>query len=296
MRVILYKVMKKLFQLLKNKKKLYGILFGEDERWSKKVDVFILCAVVLCLLLESIESVMQVDDYSLDTLLNMELTTKGIVKTVIIVLEYLLTTLFAVEYCLRVYCSQEKRKYTLSFFGIVDFIATWPTILSIFFPQLRYFAIFRTFRLIRVFRVFQLFSFINEGYLLLESIRKSMTKILVYFLFVLVLVCILGMLMFIVESGEPGTQFANIPTSIYWAIVTLTTVGYGDITPVTGLGKFLSSMVMILGYTIIAIPTGIVSANIIDATKKKGTNGRCPRCNQKTDLNANYCKHCGEKL
>lgn len=288
--------MKRLVRLLKDKERLHRILFGEDERWSKKVDIFILCAVVLCLFLESIESVVQVEDYSIDTLMSMELTRLGIVKTVIIVLEFLMTALFAVEYCLRVYCSKRKRDYTLSFFGIIDFLATWPIILGIFLPQLRYFAIFRTFRLIRVFRVFQLFTFINEGYLLLESIKKSMTKILVYFLFVLVLVCILGMLMFIVESGEPGTQFTNIPTSIYWAIVTLTTVGYGDITPITGLGKFLSSMVMILGYTIIAIPTGIVSANIIDATKKKGQNGRCPRCNQKTDLHANYCKHCGEKL
>lgn len=288
--------MKNLFLLLKDKKRLHGILFGEDERWSKKVDVFILCAVVACLLMESVESVMQVDGYSLDALLNFELTTKGIVKTAIIMMEYLFTTLFAVEYCLRVYCSERKSDYTLSFFGVIDFIATWPTILGIFFPQLRYFAIFRTFRLIRVFRVFKLFTFINEGYLLMESIRKSMTKIMVYFLFVLVLVCILGTLMYIVECNVQGTQFTSIPTSIYWAIVTLTTVGYGDITPVTGLGKFFSSMVMILGYTIIAIPTGIVSANIIDATKKKGQNGRCPRCNQKTDLHANYCKHCGEKL
>ncbi|MBQ0073075.1 MAG: ion transporter [Prevotella sp.] len=288
--------MKRLITLLKDKQRLHAILFGEDEKWSKKVDVFIFGAVILCLVLESVESVIHVEEYSLETLLAFDLTPKGITKTVIIALEYLLTALFAVEYCLRAYCSTPKREYTMSFFGVIDFVATWPTILSIFFPQLRYFAIFRTFRLIRIFRVFQLFTFINEGYLLLESIKKSMTKILVYFLFVVVLVCILGMLMFIVESDEPGTQFTSIPVSIYWAIVTLTTVGYGDITPITGLGQFLSSMVMILGYTIIAIPTGIVSANIIDATKKKGQNGRCPRCNQKTDLHANYCKHCGEKL
>lgn len=281
---------------MKDKKLLHAILFGEDERWSKKVDVFILCAVVLCLILESVESVLKVDGYTLDALLNLDLTSKGIVKTSIIVMEFLLTMLFAVEYCLRFYCTEKKRDYTLSFFGIVDFLATWPTLLSVFFPQFRYFAIFRTFRLIRVFRIFQLFTFINEGYLLLESIKRSITKILVYFLFVVVLVCILGMLMFIVESDVPGTQFTSIPVSIYWAIVTLTTVGYGDITPVTGLGQFFSGIVMILGYTIIAIPTGIVSANIIDVTKKKGSNGRCPRCNQKTDLNANYCKHCGEKL
>lgn len=288
--------MLRIVKILKDKKRLHDILFGEDEKWSKKVDIFILCAVVLCLILESVESVLKVDGYTFEALLNLDLTGKGIVKTSIIVLEFLLTMLFAVEYCLRVYCTERKRDYTLSFFGIVDCLATWPTVLSVFFPQFRYFAIFRTFRLIRVFRIFQLFTFINEGYLLLESIKKSLTKILVYFLFVVVLVCILGMLMFIVESDEPGTQFTSIPVSIYWAIVTLTTVGYGDITPVTGLGQFFSGIVMILGYTIIAIPTGIVSANIIDTTKKKGSNGRCPRCNQKTDLSANYCKHCGEKL
>lgn len=288
--------MHKILTIIKDKRRLHDILFGEDEKWSKKVDVFILCAVVFCLVLESVESVLKVDGYTLDALLNLDLTRKGIVKTSIIVMEFVLTMIFAIEYCLRFYCTERKRDYTLSFFGIVDFLATWPTLMSVFFPQFRYFAIFRTFRLIRVFRIFQLFTFINEGYLLLESIKKSFTKIMVYFLFVVVLVCILGMLMFIVESDEPGTQFTSIPVSIYWAIVTLTTVGYGDITPVTGLGQFFSGIVMILGYTIIAIPTGIVSANIIDATKKKGTNGRCPRCNQKTDLNANYCKHCGEKL
>lgn len=288
--------MGKLLNLLKDKERLHSILFGEDEKWSKKVDVFILIAVIACLVLECVESVMKVDDYTLTALLNFELTPMGIVKTVIIVMEYALSTLFAVEYCLRVYCSQRKKEYTLSFFGIIDCIATWPAILSIFFPELRYFAIFRTIRLIRVFRVFKLFTFINEGYILLESIKRSINKILVYFLFVVVLVCILGMLMFIVEGREPGTQFTSIPASIYWAIVTLTTVGYGDITPVTGIGKFFSGLVMILGYTIIAIPTGIVSANIIDETKKKGSHGRCPRCNQKTDLKANYCKHCGEKL
>ena len=175
-------------------------------------------------------------------------------------------------------------------------MATWPQLLSIFFPPLRYLAIMRTFRLFRIFRVLKLFTFLNEGYLLLESIRKSLVKILVYFMFVVVLVCILGTIMYMVESGTPDTLFTSIPTSIYWAIVTLTTVGYGDITPVTAFGKFLSGIVMILGYTIIAVPTGIVSATMIDTTQKKGKNGRCPRCNEKTDLNANYCKHCGERL
>jgi len=237
-----------------------------------------------------------VDDFSFKALVNLELDGIGILKASIIVLEYVLSILFAIEYILRVYCSPVKREYVLSFFGIIDLMATLPQLLSVFFPPLRYLALMRTFRLFRIFRVLKLFAFLNEGYLLLESIRKSLTKILVYFMFVVVLVCILGTIMYIVESGTPDTLFTSIPTSIYWAIVTLTTVGYGDITPVTALGKFLSGIVMILGYTIIAVPTGIVSATMIDTTQKKGKNGRCPRCNQKTDLSANYCKHCGERL
>ena len=253
-------------------------------------------AIALCIVMASLESVVKVDDFSFQALIHLELNGAGILKAAIIVLEYVLSILFAIEYVLRVYCSPVKREYVLSFFGIIDLLATLPQLLSVFFPPLRYLSLMRTFRLFRIFRVLKLFSFITEGYLLLESIRKSLTKILVYFMFVVVLVCILGTIMYIVESGTPQTRFTSIPTSIYWAIVTLTTVGYGDITPVTALGKFLSGIVMILGYTIIAVPTGIVSATMIDTTKKKGKDGRCPRCNEKTDLNANYCKHCGERL
>ncbi|MCQ2110322.1 MAG: ion transporter [Bacteroidaceae bacterium] len=288
--------MKKLVGILRDKKRLYNILFEGNDPLSRPVEICIMVAIVLCILMASLESVVKVEDFSFHALVNQELNTVGIIKTAIIFLEYALSLLFAVEYGLRVYCSPVKRKYVLSFFGVIDFMATFPQLLSIVFPPLRYLSIMRTFRLIRIFRVLKLFAFINEGYLLLESIRRSLTKILVYFLFVVVLVCILGTLMFIVESGTPGTQFTSIPTSIYWAIVTLTTVGYGDITPTTGLGQFFSGIVMILGYTIIAVPTGIVSATMIDTTKKKGQNGRCPRCNQKTDLSANYCKHCGERL
>lgn len=282
--------------LLRDKERLYRILFTDEDRWSRTADIIIMVSIVLCAFSAAMESVVKVSDFSYHALLSLELTTKGLIKFAIIVLEYLLSFVFAVEYVLRVYCSPVKRDYVLSFFGIIDFLATFPQVLSVFFPPLRYFSVMRTFRLIRIFRVLKLFTFINEGILLLESIRRSMTKILVYFLFVVVLVCIIGTVMYIVECHQPGTQFKNIPTSIYWAIVTLTTVGYGDITPTTAVGQFLSGIVMILGYTIIAVPTGIVSATMIDETKKKGKNGCCPRCNQKTDLNANYCKHCGERL
>lgn len=288
--------MKKLISIIKDKERLYSILFEGTDPLSKPVDITIMIAIALCIIMASLESVVKVDDFSFQALIHLELNGVGILKAAIIVLEYVLSILFAIEYILRVYCSPVKREYVLSFFGIIDFMATVPQLLSIFFPPLRYLALMRTFRLFRIFRVLKLFSFLNEGYLLLESIRKSLTKIMVYFMFVVVLVCILGTIMYIVESGTPNTLFTCIPTSIYWAIVTLTTVGYGDITPVTAFGKFLSGIVMILGYTIIAVPTGIVSATMIDTTKKKGKDGRCPRCNEKTDLNANYCKHCGERL
>ena len=288
--------MKKLISIIKDKERLHRILFEGTDPLSKPVDITIMIAIALCIVMASLESVVKVDDFSFQALINLELNGAGILKAAIIVLEYVLSILFAIEYVLRVYCSPVKREYVLSFFGIIDFMATVPQLLSIFFPPLRYLALMRTFRLFRIFRVLKLFSFLNEGYLLLESIRTSLTKILVYFMIVVVLVCILGTIMYIVESGTPGTKFTSIPTSIYWAIVTLTTVGYGDITPVTAFGKFLSGIVMILGYTIIAVPTGIVSATMIDTTKKKGKDGRCPRCNEKTDLDANYCKHCGERL
>ena len=288
--------MKKIIALLKDKPRLWHIIFDSDDSASKSFDIVIIIAIVFSVACAFLESSLKVDDFSYDALIRQELTAKGVLKMSIIVLEYVLSLIFAVEYILRVYCSPDRKAYIFSFFGVIDFLATAPQLLSIFFPALRYMSLMRTFRLIRIFRVLKLFAFINEGYLLLLSIKKSMTKICVYFLFVMVVVTVIGTLMFMIEGGLPGSQFKDIPSSIYWAIVTLTTVGYGDITPVTGFGKFLSSLVMILGYTIIAIPTGIVSATMIDETKKKGTNGRCPRCNQKTDLKANYCKHCGEKL
>lgn len=273
--------MKKLIALLKDKPRLWHIIFESDDPPSRAFDLAVMIAIVLSLIVAFVESMPRV---------------AGIYKDILTIMEYTLTAFFTIEYLLRVYCSPVKKDYILSFFGIIDLLATLPLYLSFLLPSAKYMFILRTFRLIRIFRVLKLFVFINEGYLLMESIKRSMNKILVYFLFVIVLVTIIGTLMFMVEGGQPGTQFTDIPSSIYWAIVTLTTVGYGDITPVTAVGRLLSGLVMILGYTIIAVPTGIVSATMIDETKKKGVNGRCPRCNQKTDLDANYCKHCGERL
>ena len=156
--------------------------------------------------------------------------------------------------------------------------------------------VLRSFRLIRVFRIFKLFTFLQEGYLLLESIKQSLRKISVFFLFVLIIVICLGTVMYMVECDEPGTQFTDIPTSIYWAIVTMTTVGYGDITPITTLGRFFSAIVMLLGYTIIAVPTGIVSASMIQASHD-AANRVCPNCGKAGhDATATHCKYCGSQL
>lgn len=288
--------MSRLTALLKDKERLYHIVSDDDTPMGKTFDLCVMGAIVLSIFLAFIESSLKVDEFTLQDLMSKSLSTTGWLKLTLTALEYLLTLFFTIEYALRVYCEPRKKDYVLSFFGIVDFLATIPQLLSIFIPQLKYLSMMRAFRLIRIFRVLKLFTFINEGYLLIESVKRSLNKLIVYFLFVSVLVVVLGTIMFIIEGDEPGSSFHSIPDSIYWAIVTLTTVGYGDITPITVGGKIISSMVMILGYTIIAVPTGIVSATMIDETKKKGTNGRCPRCNEKTDLNANYCKHCGERL
>lgn len=282
--------------LLKDKERLHNIVSNDDTRLGKAFDLTVMIAIVISIILAFVESSLKVDEFSFHDIITKSLTAKGWLKLVLTILEYLLTLFFAIEYLLRAYCEPKRKDYVLSFYGIVDFLATFPQLLSIFIPSIKYIYIMRAFRLIRIFRVLKLFTFINEGYLLVESIKRSMNKLIVYFLFITVLVSVLGTIMFMIEGNEKDSSFQTIPDSIYWAIVTLTTVGYGDITPTTMIGKIISSIIMILGYTIIAVPTGIVSATMIDATKKKGKNGRCPRCNQKTDLEANYCKHCGERL
>lgn len=263
------------------KERLYSIIFESDTKAGKKFDIALIVAIMLSLVVSFIESIQHI---------------AHTYKFILEVMEFVLTFLFTIEYIARLYCSPNKREYATSFFGVIDLLAILPPYLSAFFPGARYMLMLRSFRFIRIFRIFRLFNFINEGYILLQSIRRSLRKILVYFLFVLILVTCIGTLMFIIENGVPGSQFTDIGTSIYWAIVTMTTVGYGDITPVTPLGRLLSAFVMLLGYTIIAVPTGIVSATFIDETNRRVENGRCPRCDGKVDAKDRYCSHCGEKL
>ena len=263
------------------KENLYSIMFESEKPAGRIFDLTLITAISLSIIISFIETIPSLAQTF---------------KLVLEILEYLLTFFFTVEYIARVYCSPRKRDYVLSFFGVIDLLSTLPPYLSFFLPNARYMILLRSFRFIRIFRIFKLFSFINAGYILMHSLQKSLTKIAVYFLFVLILVTCLGTLMFMVESGQPETQFTDLATSVYWAIVTMTTVGYGDITPVTPIGRLLSAFVMLLGYTIIAVPTGIVTATIIDETKEKPKDGHCPRCDAKVRTKDRYCSQCGEKL
>ena len=263
------------------KEELYKILFESDTPRGRAFDIVLMVVISVSILVSFVETIPSL---------------ARTYKLVLEILEYLLTVFFTVEYIARLYCSPRPRDYVLSFFGVIDLLATMPPYLSYFLPNARYMLMFRTFRFIRIFRILKLFSLINEGYILMYSLRKSLNKIAVYFLFVLILVTCLGTLMYMVESGRNDTQFTDRATSVYWAIVTMTTVGYGDITPVTPIGRLLSAFVMLLGYTIIAVPTGIVTATIIDETKAKPKDGRCPRCGERVRKPDRYCSHCGEKL
>lgn len=259
---------------------IHRIIFYSDTPMGKLFDVVLLWSIVLSISIIFVESMQGIPP---------------MLKSVFTVAEYIFTFFFTLEYLLRIYCSPRPRDYVLSFFGIIDLLATLPLYIGWFFGPVRYLMIVRTFRLIRVFRVFKLFSFLEEGDYLLRSLRLSFRKILVFFLFVVIMVIALGTLMYMVEGDEAGTQFSDIPTSIYWAVVTMTTVGYGDIAPVTLLGRFLSAIVMLLGYTIMAVPTGIVSAQFIHDSQVKNQKEKCSECGAPLRADYHYCPHCGRE-
>ena len=272
---------KHFFHNEKLKHKLYTIIFESDTKAGKFFDILLMSCIIFSIVLAIVESI------------------EGLWPEhtqLFITFEYIFTGFFTIEYLTRIYCSPKPMKYILSFFGIVDLLATIPLYLAFFLPGARYLLVIRAFRIIRVFRIFKLFNFWLEGELLLTSLQKSSKKILVFFVFVVILVISIGTLMFMIEGTQEESQFNNIPNSIYWACVTMTTVGYGDITPATAMGKFLSACVMLIGYTIIAVPTGIVSVSMMKE-QKKFDKLRCPNCGQTGhEINAHYCNHCGQEL
>lgn len=210
-------------------------------------------------------------------------------------LEWGFTLLFTLEYLVRVACSPNPRRYIFSFYGIIDLLSIVPTYLSLFVTNVDYLLVVRLLRVMRLFRILRLSKYVSQANLLMYAIRQSQQKITVFLFFILVIVTIFGALMYLIEG--PANGYSSIPRSIYWAIVTLTTVGYGDISPQTNLGQALAAMVMILGYAIIAVPTGIFTAELASALQKKDDPRECQHCGKRRhELEAQYCSACGTVL
>ena len=209
--------------------------------------------------------------------------------------EWFFTILFSIEYLLRLISVKSPMAYATSFYGIVDFVAIVPTYLSLVFPATKYFVVIRTLRILRVFRVLKLIQYLKEANLLMRALSASRKKITVFLFAVLTMVTLFGSLMYVLEGEASG--FTSIPRSIYWAIVTMTTVGYGDIAPQTAPGQALASLVMIMGYSIIAVPTGIVTVQLGQEIAKGTSPQACPRCGREGhDQDAVFCKYCGERI
>ncbi len=210
-------------------------------------------------------------------------------------LEWFFTILFTIEYVIRIIVSRKPRIYIFSFYGVIDLISLLPTYFSLLISGSQYLLVIRILRMLRVFRVLKLTRFMRASHVLTLSLRQSRFKIIVFFEVLLTTVVIMGSLMYIIEGPENG--FTSIPVSIYWAIVTLTTVGFGDITPNTALGQFFASLIMILGYSIIAVPTGIISAEIVKAGNVTFVEKKCTNCTSDLhDSDALFCKYCGKSL
>lgn len=209
--------------------------------------------------------------------------------------EWFFTILFTIEYVLRLACVGRPARYATSFFGVVDLLAVIPTYLSLIVPGTQYLLVVRVLRVLRIFRVLKIVQYVNEAELLLYALRASRRKIAVFLFTVLTLVIVFGSLLYIIEGEDGG--FTSIPRGVYWAIVTLTTVGYGDISPRTSLGQAVAAVVMILGYAIIAVPTGIVTVEFSRAFGGKVSTQACPQCSTEGHApDAAYCKACGAKL
>ena len=264
------------------KEKLYIIIFEADTFWGKAFDVALLIAILLSVITVALESVKSLGN-SYQNVFN--------------ALEWVFTFLFTIEYILRLWVTPRKRAYIFSFFGIIDLLSTLPTYIGLILTGAHSLIVLRSFRLLRVFRIFKLARFVGEASQLRKALKASRPKIIVFITAVSIIVVIMGTIMYIVEGGENG--FTSIPRSIYWAIVTLTTVGYGDIAPMTVVGQSIAALIMILGYAIIAVPTGIVTAEIGKSMygSNRSSNIACINCGIiDHEINANYCKSCGEKL
>lgn len=266
---------------------LHEIIFEAETKAGKMFDValllLILCSVIV-VMLETVPS------YHLKY------------GELFAILEWAFTIVFLIEYCLRIYCVYDAKRYIFSFYGIIDLLSILPAFASLFLAGSRSLMIIRGLRLLRVFRIFKLAQFLTQGQIIIDSLKASRAKISVFMIFILIVVSIFGSLMYLIE-GQANSGFDSIPRSIYWAIVTLTTVGYGDISPATPLGQLVASVIMIAGYSILAVPTGIITSEVLSRSNALkldiGENHTvaCPTCMLEGHLSdAKFCRRCGSKL
>ena len=260
--------------------RLHEIIFEADTAAGKLFDILLIISILASIVLVMLDSVSRIQD---------------VYGKLIYLGEWFFTILFTIEYLLRLSCVGRPLAYATSFYGIVDLFAILPTYLSIFFPGTQYLLVIRILRVLRIFRVLKLVQYIGEARQLKTALYASRRKIIVFLFTVIALVIIFGSLMYLIEDQESG--FTSIPQAIYWAIVTLTTVGYGDISPRTGLGQTIAAIIMIIGYGIIAVPTGIVTAELTQVQKKTISTQACLQCSAEGhDPDAKHCKFCGAEL
>lgn len=269
---------------------IHIIIEGTDTRLGKLFDLTLLFTILLSVLI-----------VMLDSVLPLRLQYGNLFNT----LEWIFTVMFTIEYGLRIYSAPNRRHYIFSFFGIVDLLSLLPAYLSLLvfglqyvqhgFVGMQYLLVVRVLRLLRIFRILRLLPYLNQAGFLLNALHVSRYKIIVFFIAVSILVILLGSVIYVVEGPEHG--FTSIPVSIYWAIVTLTTVGYGDISPKTPIGQAIASMIMIVGYSIIAVPTGLFTVELHKNLKSNLNSIKCPHCGVVGHVqNANFCAICGHRL
>jgi len=263
------------------RRKVYNVMYRSDTWAGKLFDVLLLGCILASVLVVFFDSIPRVHAQH---------------AAILYKIEWGFTFLFAAEYFLRILCIRDKWNYIRSLIGIIDLVAILPTFFSLLYIGSQYLLVVRSLRLLRIFRIFKLWHYLEDGKFIVAALQRSYRKISIFLLFILIVVVIVGSLMYLLEGGKNG--FASIPQAIYWAVVTITTVGYGDISPVTPAGKVLATLLMLCGYSIIAVPTGIVSSEMAKAARLPGAGAAaCRRCGAgEHSSDARYCRICGERL
>lgn len=262
------------------RRKLHTIIYEANTPAGRLFDIALLAFIVISIIIVALDSVPE------------QHARHG---RFFIELEWVFTIIFTIEYVLRLLALRRPLRFVLSPLGLIDLLSILPAYLSLMYPGAQTLLVLRAFRLLRIFRIFKLTRFVDEARTLRIALRSSLRKIAIFMLTVATITVILGSVMYLVETDNPG--FSSIPTSIYWATVTITTVGYGDISPITPLGKFISTIMMLIGYGIIAVPTGIFASEMLARHGKGQSTEVCPACGREGhDLNAVYCKWCGARL